>query len=191
MLSLLLLQLLSPFSQAAGPAQSPAPKPFDCTAPEYRQFDFWVGEWDLVPNPETRPAAAAPLPPDFKPMINIVTKAHGGCVIVETFDDQRGFTGQSFNIFDRFKRQWHQTWVDSGGGLHEYWGELKDGRMVYLGEVPFGPAQPLVGRRTMRVTFVPLGPNRMRQYSELLTRDGTWIPGYDFIYTRRVKPPAK
>jgi hypothetical protein len=25
----------------------------------------------------------------------------------------------------------------------------------------------------------------MRQYSEALNADGTWTPGYDFLYTRR------
>src|SRR5687768_17748030 len=35
---------------------------------------------------------------------------------------------------------WRQTWVDNRGGLHEYWGGLKDGNMVYVGEVSVGPA---------------------------------------------------
>ena len=34
-------------------SQSPAPpapvKPFDCSAAEHRQFDFWLGDWDVAP----------------------------------------------------------------------------------------------------------------------------------------------
>jgi hypothetical protein len=164
------------------PAAAPTPKPFDCTAAEYRQFDFWVGDWDVVPNPETKPKAASL---SGKPARNIITKIQGGCAIHENWDDGNGGTGESLNVFDRVRRQWHQTWVDNGGGLHEYWGEIKDGSMVYLGEVPLGPAMRFQGRRTVRVTFTPLGRDKMRQSSEALNADGTWSPGYDFIYTRR------
>src|SRR4051794_35724408 len=37
------------FAQAAVPATPPAPPPPACTAPEFRQFDFWVGRWDVYP----------------------------------------------------------------------------------------------------------------------------------------------
>ena len=50
-------------------------------------------------------------------------------MLIENWDDRPGGTGQSFNIYDRVRKQWHQTWVDSKGGLHEYWGGLEDGNM--------------------------------------------------------------
>ena len=40
--------------------------------------------------------------------------------------------------------------------------------MVYVGEVSVGPAVRFAGKRTMRVTFIPLGPDRMRQFAESL-----------------------
>jgi hypothetical protein len=166
------------------PAAAVPPKPFDCSAPEHRQFDFWVGAWDVVPNPDTRPATA-PAPPGRKPASNVVERAHHGCVVIENWDDRQGGTGQSFNLYDRVSRRWHQTWVDSTGGLHEYWGELKDGNMVFLGEVPLPPASRFQGRRTIRLTFFPLGPDKVRQFSESLGTDGTWSTNYDLIYTRR------
>ena len=168
-------------------APAAQPKPFDCSAPEYRQFDFWIGEWDVVPNPATAPPNAPPPQPGRQPASNVVQKAHNGCVIVENWDDRVGGTGQSFNIFDRTSRRWHQTWVDSNGGLHEYWGELKDGSMVYLGQVPLPPASRFQGRRTVRLSFIPMGANKVRQFSESLNADGTWSVNYDLIYTRRAK----
>jgi hypothetical protein len=185
--SLALLLPLMTTPQAAQPAATPPPKPFDCTAPEHRQFDFWIGEWDVVPNPETRPANAPPPQPGRKPASNIIEKAHNGCVIVENWDPGQGGTGQSFNIYDRVSRRWHQTWVDSGGGLHQYWGELQDGSMVLLGEVPLPPAATFQGRRTVRVTFTPMGADKLRQFSESLNIDGTWSQNYDLIYTRRAR----
>ncbi|HEX6163157.1 MAG TPA: DUF1579 family protein [Vicinamibacterales bacterium] len=165
------------------PAPTPPPKPFDCSAPEHRQFDFWVGEWDVVPNPAT-PLPGTP-PAGSKPASNVVETAHNGCVVIENWDDRRGGTGQSFNVYDRVRKQWHQTWVDSNGGLHEYWGELKDGNMVFIGSVPLPPASRFQGRRTIRLSFTPIGSNQVRQFSESLNVDGTWSPNYDLIYTRR------
>lgn len=179
----LLLMLITAPTQTPQPA-APPPKPFDCTAPEHRQFDFWVGEWDVVPNNAGATGATGAA---RKPAVNIIEKAHKGCVIVENWDDGIGGTGQSFNVYDRAKKRWQQTWVDSNGGLHEYWGELRDGNMVYIGEVPLPPASRFQGRRTVRLTFFPLGPDKVRQFSESLNVDGTWSVNYDLIYTRRAK----
>lgn len=181
-----IILLLALALQAPAPQASAPPKPFDCSAPEHRQFDFWVGEWDVVPNPATAPANAPP-PPGRKPASNVIQRAHQGCVIVENWDDGVGGTGQSFNVFDRATRQWHQTWVDSNGGLHQYWGGLKDGSMVFQGEVPLPPASRFQGRRTVRLTFTPIGADKVRQFSESLNVDGTWSVNYDLIYTRRAK----
>ncbi len=57
--------------------------------------------------------------------------------------------------------------------------------MVFTGEVPLGPAARFAGRRTIRLTFFPLGPDKVRQFSEALNMDGTWSVNYDLIYTRR------
>lgn len=178
----LLLSVIAAPTQAPQPA-APPPKPFDCTAVQHREFDFWIGEWDVVPNsPGAQGAQGA-----RKPASNVVEKAHRGCVLIENWDDRQGGTGQSFNLYDRVRKQWHQTWVDSNGGLHEYWGELKDGNMVFSGQVPLPPASRVAGRRTVRLTFFPLGPDTVRQFSEALSPDGTWSVNYDLIYTRRAK----
>ena len=176
----------------AQPPQPPSPvappKPFDCTAPEYRQFDFWIGEWDVRLTNPPAPAADAP-PTPRRPASNVIERAHNGCVVIENWDDGIGGTGQSFNLYDRVTQQWHQTWVDSNGGLHKYWGGLKDGNMVLVGEVPLPPSARVQGRRTLRVTFIPMGPGKMRQFSETLNSEGTWSANYDLTYTRRAKTP--
>ena len=142
--------------------------------PVYREFDYWVGTWDVRAN-----GAPAGTPP----ATNVITKIHSGCVILESWSAP-GQTGQSFNIYDRVARKWHQTWVDSTGGLHEYWGALKDGNMVYEGDIPAPPGRE--GRVHTRLTFFRLPDGSVRQYSER-TEDGgkTWQVNYDLIYTRR------
>lgn len=182
------MSLLSLVLLLALQAQAPnAPKPFDCSGPEFRQFDFWIGEWDVIPNSATAPANASPPPADAKPASNVVERGHHGCVLIENWDDRQGGTGQSLNIYDRVSKRWHQTWVDSNGGMHQYWGGLEDGKMVFMGEVPLPSSSRFQGRRTIRLSFIPMGSDTVRQLSESLTVDGTWIVNYDLIYMRRAK----
>jgi hypothetical protein len=142
--------------------------------PVYRQFDYWLGTWDVRPNGS---------PPEAPPATNVITKAHNGCVILESWTAP-GQTGQSFNIYDRVAGKWHQTWVDSTGGLHEYWGGLKDGNMVYEGDIPAPDGG--AGRVHTRLTFFRRPDGSVRQYSERTTDGGkTWRLNYDLIYERR------
>ena len=60
--------------------------------------------------------------------------------------------------------------------------------MVFSGEIPLGPGSRFAGRRAVRLTFFPMGPDKVRQFLEALNMDGTWSTGYDFIYTRRARP---
>ena len=145
--------------------------------PVYRQFDYWLGTWDVRPNGA---------PPATPPMTNVITRIHNGCVLLESWTAP-GQTGQSFNIYDRVAQKWHQTWVDSSGGLHEYWGELKDGNMVFEGDIPAPPS--IGGRMHTRLTFFRLPDGGVRQYSERTSDGGkTWQVNYDLIYTKRNRP---
>jgi len=140
--------------------------------PTYAQFDFWVGEWDV------RPAGA---PESAPPASSVITKILDGCVVLESWAGQT--RGQSFNIFDKTERKWHQTWVDTTGGLHEYWGVRNGEAMDFAGQVAEAPGQV---RIPTRMTFTRQGPDRVRQFSESSADGGkTWVPNYDFIYTRR------
>jgi hypothetical protein len=177
MLPILLLAVVGSPAPQTPSAQTPAPPPYQCTGPVHQQFDFWLGDWDVVPN---TPSSAAPA----RPGRNVITKEYGGCVVVERWDGA-GLTGSSFNIYDRSRDEWVQTWVDSSGGLHHYRGRLQDGKMVFSGEVPLPPGAKFAGRRTVRLTFFKLGPDKVRQLSESLMPDGSWTVNYDLIYTRR------
>jgi hypothetical protein len=159
---------------AVAPTPTPAPRP-DCRAAVHRQFDFWVGDWDVVPN-------GAPPQPGQKPARNTITKIQDGCALLEQWAAPTN-TGQSLNIYDRSRGEWHQTWVDNAGGLHEYWGRLEGANMVFFGSMP-APANPAL-RLRVRLTFFNLGGDRVRQFSERLNADGTWSVNYDLLYTRR------
>ncbi len=138
----------------------------------YREFDFWLGTWDVRPS-------AAPASP---PARNVITKIHDGCVVLESWTAP-GSTGQSFNIYDRTRDKWFQKWVDNSGGLHEYAGELRDGNMVFEGDTP--APRPSANRIRVRLTFFPRPDGSVRQFSERTTDNGaTWQVTYDLIYTK-------
>ena len=104
----------------ADTAQAPAP----CSAPEARQFDFWVGDWDLVWNGGKG--------------TNRVEAKWDGCVIEENFDgsgpEGNGLLGMSVSTYSPFLGQWRQTWVDNQGSYLDFTGGWEGDRMVLARE---------------------------------------------------------
>ena len=151
---------------------APAPKPPPCGAAPHRQFDFWLGRWE-VRNPAGNVVGH-----------NTIEVAHGGCVLVEHWTSVAGVTGTSVNIYDRDRRQWHQTWVDSGGGLLQLDGGLADSAMVLTGTAFDADAPGRASRQ--RVTWTPQPDGRVRQLWESSTDDGrTWTVVFDGLYERQ------
>jgi hypothetical protein len=150
-------------------AQQP---PAGCTASEHRQFDFWIGEWD-VKHATGKPAGH-----------NRITSIHGGCVLHEEWRGAGGFTGSSLNIYDRERRRWHQTWVDNTGGLLELDGGFADGVMTLTGTpVEAGPPEK---RTLQRIRWTPQPDGGVRQLWEASENGGRdWKVVFDGWYTRR------
>jgi hypothetical protein len=155
------------------PPTAPAPQrqaPPTCAAAEHRQFDFWVGDWDVA-TPDGRPAGR-----------NTITVRQAGCVVHEQWTGAGGGTGESFNIYDRRSRRWHQTWVSSTGALLLLDGGLVDSAMVLENEMPL----PDGARLRNRITYARLSGGRVRQ-TWTQSRDGgaTWTTTFEGIYTPR------
>ena len=75
---------------AAAPADARAQgTPQPCSAEEYGQFDFWLGEWEV----KTQDGQFAGT--------NTISKIHGGCVLREEWVSASGGSGESFNMYDR------------------------------------------------------------------------------------------
>jgi hypothetical protein len=153
---------------AALPAVA-AEAPKGCTSAEHRQFDFWIGEWE-VKLPNGRHAGS-----------NRITSIHGGCALLEEWRGNGNVTGSSLNIYDRERGRWHQTWVDGSGGLLTLEGGLVDGAMRMTGETVEG------GKRTLqRVQWTPQPDGRVRQHWEASEDGGqAWKTVFDGWYTRR------
>jgi hypothetical protein len=149
-----------------------------CTGPQYREFDFWLGDW------EVRNAAGQLLGR------NRITKRHGGCVVLEEWESAGGGSGSSFNVYDQPTKQWHQFWVDASG---TNWlssdkqgnpvtlrGGIRDGAMVMTSHPDTLPSIGLA-----RVTWRPLPDGGLRQTFEGSSDGGkTWTVSFDGFYKK-------
>ena len=160
-----LCSMIPLFVCMAGAAQAAAP----CDGPEFRQFDFWVGEWQ-VNSPDGKFHGT-----------NRIEREYGGCVIHEHYITGRGYSGESLNIYDASRKVWHQSWVDNSGTLLMLEGHLIDGRMVLEGDATGTDGQ--VSKQ--RITWTPNADGSVRQLWESRDAKGEWSTSFDGIYTKK------
>ena len=90
-----------------------------CSRPEFRQFDFWIGEWEAY-------GVNGKKGGDSK--ISLILDS---CIILEEWTSagvQQGlrYAGKSFNTWNAAAQQWQQTWVDNTGNtMHLQKGNLR------------------------------------------------------------------
>jgi hypothetical protein len=148
-----------------------------CSHIEFRQFDFWVGEWEAFGLKGQKAG-------DSK--ISLILDS---CVILEEWTSagaQQGliYSGKSFNSYNAATKQWQQTWTDNTGNTTEFLrGEGSDGRIVYYADKVSGPK----GENFMRrLTFTKLNNDKVRQFGERSDDGGkTWTAEYDLEYRRK------
>ena len=140
--------------------------------PENRQFDFWVGEWNVETT--QNPAGVG------QSKIELIL---GDCVVQENWTGNGGSTGKSYNIYNAALKRWEQYWVDNSGGNIFFYGGLKDGVMDYwTDEIP----QPNGTKLKRHLQFIKNGSDQVRQFSQGSTDGGkTWSVEYDFTYNRK------
>ena len=150
-----------------------------CSNPVYRQFDFWIGEWEAFGINGKKAG-------DSK-----ITVILDSCIILEEWTSasvQRGlrYAGKSFNTYNAATKQWQQTWVDNAGGSNEYLqGKFENNQIIYS-STPFNFSKDTIAIRKM--TFTNLGPNKLRQHGEISKDNGaTWSTEYDLEYRRKMK----
>jgi len=139
-------------------------------ADQAKEFAFWVGEWDVF-NAQGQQLGT-----------NRIESRENGCLIVENWSNMAKNTGTSFNFIDPVDRRWRQVWVDPGGTVVRYEGEIKGGAMHFAGvNTSRSGAQFLT-----RMSFTPNEDGTVRQFIEHSRDDGaTWQVYFDGIYRPR------
>jgi len=142
-------------------------------AAENRQFDFWLGEWNVVTTAGEMPAGTSR-----------IEKILNDCVILENWTSANsGYQGKSYNTYSTSLKRWEQFWADNSQGMIHFYGTLRDGTMDYWTDPLPQPNGTLLKRH---LQFIPLGPDKVRQFSQSSNDDGkTWFVEYDFTYNRR------
>ena len=164
------LLMLFAFSSAIEAQSVPSPPPPACAAPEFRQFDFWLGKWSVT-NPKTGNQIGT----------SEITRVSEGCAIREQWKATNGMGGMSINYYDSADRKWHQDWVGGDGTILHLHGELVANAMVLSGEI-----KTAKGTSLNRITWTPLDGGKMKQEWSTSSDDGkTWQISFVGIYEKQ------
>jgi hypothetical protein len=135
-----------------------------CRAAEYRQFDFWVGNWDIQNLNGTSNGSS------------VVSSVLGGCAVLENYF---GDAGRSISAYDNATGTWNQFYVASGGGILLLRGGFQSDSMI-LSEQR-GPVINDIW------TWTTIDANTVKQHQRVFF-NGVPSGGFVGIYVRRADP---
>ncbi len=166
----LLALLLAP-AAAAQSRPSDADTSPQCRAAEHRQFDFWLGDWDVYDVPDTGAVVARAR----------ITRMLGGCALREEYTQLDGMVGESFSLWDPSRRRWHQSWATNRSALLLLEGALENGRMVLT-----APEWKPDGSSTLlRGTWWPAGRNVRLKAERSADGGRSWGMVFDILFRPR------
>ncbi|MCY7386666.1 MAG: DUF1579 domain-containing protein [Burkholderiales bacterium] len=143
-----------------------------CPDPAFRQFDFWIGDWDTFESDLSVPKSIART--RVKPIA-------ARCAIHELYEQTDGLIGDSILSYDPVRKVWQQTWVDNRGTLIVVSGAFKDGTVTMEGEMRLRSGKMLLQRITWKAEA-----DAVREFSTR-SKDGgkTWEPFFDVLFRKR------
>lgn len=163
----------TPTPAAVGDSVPTPPPP--CSDAVFRQFDFWLGDWEVT-GPNGSFAGN-----------NSITSEEGGCLLLETWTSANGTTGQSYNYYNPATEKWRQVWVSSGllidyeGGLTETGSMKLTGTATYIAS---GQEADFTGEWT------PNEDGTVTQHFEQYDADAqAWKPWFTGIYSKSMPAP--
>lgn len=156
---------------------TPAPwagqKSSACSSAAHRQFDFWLGDWEVF-TPQGTPAGT-----------NRVDRILDGCAVQEHWEATDGSRGTSLSSYDAVGRKWRQTYVDDTGQVLILEGDFRDGKMVLQGEKAMGRQKGAL----QRISWQVVPGDKVRQRWDISQDDGkTWSVLFEGLYTKRKAP---
>jgi hypothetical protein len=139
-----------------------------CADSAYRQFDFWIGDWDVFD--AERPAVVV-----AHARVELILN---GCVLHEIYQSLDGHKGESFSIYDVTRDTWHQSWVNDHGYLLTIEGRLRGSSMILEGTDHLPNGKPRQVRGEWRSE-----EHGVREAAVRSTDGGvTWIPWFDLLF---------
>lgn len=144
------------------------PESSKCAAAEYRQFDFWAGDWDAYGLDEGNKLVA-------RARVDVILD---GCALREIYEQLDGLTGQSLSTYDASRRTWHQTWVTNRGKLLTLEGRFQDNRLTLIGTDLAGDGRSVLIRGVWKRV-----EGGVRETAESSDDGGkSWKPLFDILF---------
>jgi hypothetical protein len=168
----MMLVTLCAAQQQSTHAKPPAP----CSEAQQKEFDFWVGSWDL-----TWPGNTAG---EIAHGTNNVSRILDGCVVQENFSGGTAMPlrGMSLSLFNGRSGKWQQTWVDNQGAYLDFTGEFKNGQMILSREA----TKPDGSKLLQRMVYKNIAPTEFDWSWENSTDGGkTWNVVWPVHYHRK------
>jgi hypothetical protein len=158
-------------TQAAAEPAVAMPTSSSCSAAEYHQMDFWIGDWD------TFDTDAPGGPSQARARVDPIAQ---GCAIHELYEQNDGLVGDSILSYDPVRKQWQQTWVTNRGSIMVLFGNFKDGALVLEGEAHLKDGNSVMQRITWKAQDTGV------RESAVLSKDGgkTWSPAFDVLFLK-------
>ena len=164
---LMALAAVPGYAQGSSAGTGPSAR---CAGPEFRQFHFWLGDWDTYEVADTFKVVAR----------NRVTRIFGGCVLREAYEQNDGFVGESYSLWDEARGVWHQSWVTNRGTLLLLDGGLDGGRMVLTGSEKAANGTTSLLRGIWWVE----GKDVRERAERSIDGGKTWAPVFDIVFRR-------
>lgn len=147
-------------------------KPCPCCAEGFRQFDFWLGDWEAF-TPDGKLAGT-----------NHIVLLQDSCIVQENWVSAIGkYRGTSYNFYNPTTKTWHQTWVDNQGGNLLLDGKYQDGKIILSSKEVKGQNGKSIFNR---ITWTPNTDGSVRQLWES-SPDGknNWTVAFDGLYKKK------
>ena len=133
----------------------------------YRQFDFWIGDWDVKVMAGEQIGTS------------VITNDVNGFLLTEKWMNCNGGTGTSISFYDPGEQKWMQTWVDERGTVVRYSGTFVDGEMRMEGTRTMANGETMLCRKR----YTPQADGTVRQVNENSDDGGeTWSITFDGTY---------
>ena len=134
--------------------------------PNYRKFDFWVGEWDVYIRGQ-------------KIAESSITNTKGDCGILENWMPTNRNGGTSLSYYDSADKKWKQNWVANGSVSHyEEPEKYSEGELQLVAKG--------TGTWYRMVYTYNKSDDTVRQTQEASNDEGkTWTMGFDGLYKRK------
>jgi hypothetical protein len=116
-----------------------------------RQFDFWLGRWQVRA-------------PDGTSLgVDEITMRDGGCTIHEEWSGAGGSSGTSMLFYLPSREQWRLIWVGSGATMIDLTGGMIDGQMRMEGTIEYADQSRVLA---FRGAWTVSADGRVRQRME-------------------------